>query len=475
MRPRKNDVIRHRTRSALFKAFIFFGVLIIASVIGHLWFARPDTSELEKRELTEFPKFSLSGIWDGSFFSGIETWYSDTYPLREKMIAADQRLDSMYGVRKEQIVAGGKVAEEIPEGPVDLEALANQDDPEPAPSNPGVITDQGGDNGADNGGADTAEDQGGNPGVETPAELTGTIYITENCGYGVYYYTQKMSARYCINVNSLGDACAGKANVYCIICPISAGIMLSESVQEQIGASNEDEAMTWMYEQMNANVIKVNPYKALRSHNDEYIYFHTDHHWTALGAYYAYCEFCKAKGIEPHSLSDFETMEFPNFLGTFYSSSNQSPALASNPDTVKAYVPNGTNKMEMYEPSGVSYQWRIVNDVSDYVKSELYAAFSGGDHPYNYAHNEAITDGSAVLIIKDSFGNALIPFLVDHYEHIYWIDYRYYSTFCANTGKASSAISALVAEKGINDVLVVNNINSTGAEGLLANMAEIYK
>ena len=319
------------------------------------------------------------------------------------------------------------------------------------------------------------EDLTGHEGVETPAVLSGNIYVTENCGYGVYGFIESSSGRYADGVSALAAACKGKADVYCMICPISAGIMLSDSVQQQIGLGNEKEAMDWMFDRMSSDVKKVNIYNTLRKHNDEYIYFHTDHHWTSLGAYYAYCEFCRVKGVEPHKLTDFQKMEFPDFIGTFYSSSDNNPALASNPDTVIAYVPNGTNQMQMYDKAGTVYQWRVVNDVSDYNRSALYAAFSGGDYPYNYAHNEQISDGSAVLIIKDSFGNAVIPFLVDHYEHIYWVDYRYYAEFCANTGKASSAISALVEEKGINDVIAMNNINSTGADVLIDDMAEIFK
>ena len=35
--------------------------------------------------------------------------------------------------------------------------------------------------------------------------------------------------------------------------------------------------------------------KKLMQHRDEYIYFGTDHHWTADGAYYAYEAYCESK------------------------------------------------------------------------------------------------------------------------------------------------------------------------------------
>jgi len=41
--------------------------------------------------------------------------------------------------------------------------------------------------------------------------------------------------------------------------------------------------------------------------------------------------------------------------------------------------------------------------------------------------NKDLTDGSACIVVKESFGNAFIPFLVDHYQKIYVVDYRYWT------------------------------------------------
>lgn len=453
---------RFRNKIMSLKSILFFGFLFVMSFIGLLWFARPSVSTVEKRELTKFPALTWSGFWDGSWFSEIDTWYADTYPLREMLISMDSDMENLYGIRSEQLVGGSaQVADEIPEGTVDLEAMAAQTEETTVPTEP--------------------EDDGveGKGDAVTPAETAGTVYITENCGYGVYYFTQSTSAKYCLLVNNLAEQCKGTANVYSLIAPISTGIMLSDEVREGIGCSDENEAMEWMYAQMSPDVKTVPVYHTLKRHNDEYIYFHTDHHWTALGAYYAYREFCGVKGIVPHELNEFETYEFPDFLGTFYYSSNQSPALAQNPDTLTAFIPNGTNLMTMQMANGdgtyTEYQWPIVNDVSAYEKSELYSCFAGSDQPYNYVHNKTIKDGSAVLVVKDSFANAFIPFLIDHYEHIYWIDYRSYDNYCSYAGISDSSISALVRSKSINDVILLNNINSTGSGDFLDYMEKLYK
>ena len=311
--------------------------------------------------------------------------------------------------------------------------------------------------------APTPDDVEGPADVTAPAYKSGTVYIADNAGYGGYYFNKTTSGRYCEISSNLARALEGKATVYSMICPLSTGILLSDEVRESTGFSDERKAIRWMCKHMDPLVKNVPVYGALKSRNDEYIYFRTDHHWTALGAYYAYVAFCQEKGIEPHDYSTYETMEFPDFLGTFYTSSNQSPELAANPDTVVAYVPKGTNSMTMTYEDGTVVDWPIVNDVSDYNRTQLYATFVGGDRPFSVAHNETIHDGSAVMVVKDSFGNAFIPWLVDHYEYIYWVDARY----------TKNTISQMVADYNVQDVIYEVSIYNASSEKMQSRYATI--
>ncbi len=317
-----------------------------------------------------------------------------------------------------------------------------------------------------------------------PADVTerlvksGTVYIAGGAGYSVYFFNEKNATRYCDSVNRVAENVRGKAQVYSILCPISAGVNLSPELQASIGLSDEHEATEWFYDHMDESVRTVTIFPTLKKHNDEYLFFRTDHHWTALGAYYAYCEWCKVKGVEPHELSSFQTYTFEGYLGSFYNYSNKNSALAANKDTVVAYIPNGTNKMTMYMNNGGGYretEWNIVKDVSGYGSGSYYGTFVAGDQPYNYAHNEAVTDGSSVLIVKDSYGNAFIPFLIDHYEHIYWIDYRSYKGWCTWAGYADTSISALVERREIQDVIFCQNLSIAGGSSAQADMEAIYK
>ena len=126
MRPTKQEYQKARFRAIQIKQLLFFGFLVLMGFIGLLWFARPKTSTLEKRDLAEFPKLSLAGLLDGSFCSGVETWYADTYPLREGLIDANTKLKNLYGLQGEQMINNGEKADEIPTGSVDLEELAGR-------------------------------------------------------------------------------------------------------------------------------------------------------------------------------------------------------------------------------------------------------------------------------------------------------------------------------------------------------------
>ena len=184
------------------------------------------------------------------------------------------------------------------------------------------------------------------------------------------------------------------------------------------------DAFAYIYSRLDPAVRRVDVMEELIRHNAEYLYYRTDHHWTALGAYYAYRVFAEQKGIQPHELSEFEKREYPGFLGTFYAYSNQSAALGDHPDTVEAYIPMGTNDAEIQQAEGGTLQWFVVSDVSDYGEGAKYSCFIGGDNPFTRITNPQIQDGSSCVVVKESYGNAFVPWLVDHYQNVYVVDYR---------------------------------------------------
>ena len=107
------------------KIVVFFAVLAIISILGLLWFLRPTESQLEKRDLTEFPAFTVEGLLDGSYTAGISQWYADTFPFREYTVQANAWFKSLYGDQSETITLDHPQGDAIPTVP------GNGDKPDP--------------------------------------------------------------------------------------------------------------------------------------------------------------------------------------------------------------------------------------------------------------------------------------------------------------------------------------------------------
>ncbi len=286
---------------------------------------------------------------------------------------------------------------------------------------------------------------------DTPYQ-SGGVYVVGNTGYEMYNYVGSLAEKYQQIVNGVADNLSGTAAVYVMAIPLSSGITLPDSLYSDIPGSDQAQAEKDILAGMGNNVKTVALHDTLMAHRNEYIYFRTDHHWTALGAYYAYVQFCAAKGITPHDLSEYEVTQFPGFLGSFYNDAGKPDAMSATPDTVNAYHPLSADAHMEYgsnENSSLT-GGKVIFDESTAAASLKYGTFIMGDNPYTVIENPDLTDGSACIVVKESFGNAFVPFLVDHYQTVYVVDYRYYT----------GSITTLAQSKGVSDVLFVNNLSA---------------
>lgn len=182
---------------------------------------------------------------------------------------------------------------------------------------------------------------------------------------------------------------------------------------------------------------------ALSQHKDEYIYYRTDHHWTTLGAYYAYVAYCEQKGLTPVSLEELKENKVEDFYGTFYSKAKRPSQLA---DTITwydvdvdefAFVANLQQDKQLAQLGEVVQEDGLellrVDGMMDQRKFEVrdkYAAFMWGNSGYvkiksshNLNHQEGKT--SRLLLFKDSYANSMIPYLTYNYDEIIVVDLRY--------------------------------------------------
>lgn len=291
------------------------------------------------------------------------------------------------------------------------------------------------------------------------------VYRVGDTGYEMYSYVDSTAKKYADNVNAVADALAGKANVYMLPIPLSSGVSLPDELYGKDIFADQKAAEQKIIGYMNGNVKSVALYDALLAHRTEYIYFRTDHHWTATGAYYAYEQFCKAKGITPTPISSYKVDEYDGFLGTFYRDSSQNATMGANPDKVVAYHPLSTEATLDYGDSENASLTRgkIIYDESDAPASLKYGAFITGDNAYSIINNPDVTNGSSCIVVKESFGNAFVPFLTDHYQTIYVLDYRYWK----------GSISQFAQSKGVQDVLFVNNLSAIRSTALVGYLHDV--
>lgn len=427
------------------KIFLFFAMLGIIGIFS-LVLTRPTESATENRKLAEFPKFSLSSLFNGSFASGIDKWYSDTMPNRDNFINLNNKLWSIKG-----ITIGGEVQGSVVQG----------DEIPDAPWKPDISQPDNNDTGNNETTSPTEkEEEPIDP--NDKGEVINALYVYKNSAHSYYSFVESTSQKYVTAVETAAVKLKGYANVYDIIVPLSTDIVLKDSVRAGLNTSDQKSAIKYMYSGF-TEAKTVDIFETLRAHRDEYLYFRTDHHWTALAAYYTYTEWAEAKGITPNSLDSYETVTFDGFLGTLYAKTNKSQALADTPDEVIAYYPMGTNSITITQNNGELLYWNIITDVSSWVSSSKYNTFIGGDNPFSVIKNPTITDGSSCVVIKESFGNAFVPFLVDHYQYVYVIDYRYYK----------GSLTDFVKQNNVQDVIFINNISATSTSARVNELTNL--
>ena len=425
-RSQRQQLKKFRTLGVL----IFAAVMAIGAFIGLLFFVRPKKSTMEKRTLAKFPSFTITSFLDGSYFEDVSLWYSDTYPMRDKLVSADQSLKKLYGIQ------------------LGLPASLTSKNKQDATTESGSVQT-----------VDPPDSKAMDNAFQK--QLQDNLYVKDGSAYSLYYFVQDSATEYIDAINNAAAQLSGQTNVYDILVPNNSGVLLSDDELDKLGGSDQKQAIEYYYGMMNG-VKTVDIFDTLKAHKDEYIFFRTDHHWTADGAYYAYEDFCKTKGITAIPRDKRKTDTFKGFLGSFYSTLQNSD-MKNNPDTIYAYEPIGTNDMTYWNEDGSEQKWNVIMDVNGWDKGTMYSTFVGGDTPMAVIENPKVTDGSSCVVMKESYGNAFIPFLVDHYSKIYIIDYRY----------SQVNILDFVKSKKVNDFICINNISLIGDKDVAATISSL--
>jgi len=396
-------------KNHLVNVIVFCGILLLGG-IASLTMKKDSVSVMENRKLAAFPKYSDSTLWNGKFFKDIDVYYADNFPLRDRWISLSGSLRRKFGFQSSEI----KMYDEA------NNTDANEKTDTVKNENAGPLPDDG-----------------------ATGEIKKRVFVFKNRAFEMFGGGPGMGKSYATVINSFNHLGIPRLQVYNLIIPVALEFEITEKYKNYQKPNRP--AIENIYAAEDSNIIKVYAIDEIRKHRTEYIYFNTDHHWTSLGAYYAYRAFCAAAGLTPVSLDTIPFKVKPAFLGSLYRLTRD-PGLKSNPDSVKYYL--FRDSVNFYIGS---------TSISYWVKSKMYgegasgpnsfSVFLQGDLPIVKMETQH-TNGRKIAVVKESYGNAFAPFLINNYEKVIVVDQRYY------TGD----FVAMLKAEGINELLFISNI-----------------
>ena len=250
----------------------------------------------------------------------------------------------------------------------------------------------------------------------------------------------------------------GKEHVDCFFVPGKAAA-LSKKLPKFVEPYDEQEIISAVLDELEEPEVLTDLTDIMQKHENEYIYYRTDHHWTTLGAYYAYEAWCEKKKEVPVSLSSYQREVVSNsFYGTSYNKSHQ----RVKKDTIELF--HGP-----VESGGIHVDWDDGEEEADswYWKDALrthdqYQVFFNGNTA-KITVDTGNKNGKTLLLLKDSYSNCFVPFLAEHYNRIIMIDLRY----------CSDCIDDIMEEyPDISDVMVMYNVEKFQQDDHMELLAE---
>lgn len=256
-------------------------------------------------------------------------------------------------------------------------------------------------------------------------------------------------------VNRYNAEFGGKARVFCMVIPTAVEFYCPDTARTW--TRGQLPVINAIYRHLSDSVCAVDVHAALCGHTSEYIYARTDHHWLPLGAYYAAREFARLAGVPFLPLESYDRHVIRNFVGTMPRFSRYA-SLKNSPEDFVYYTPCDVQ----YTTTSIAYtldkgRRKVVAETTPVEKpffrkyadgsSAAYCTFMGGDTNLTTVRTST-RNGRRLLILKDSFGNALPAFLFHSFEEIHVADCRYFTKNMRN----------YVTENAITDILFANNI-----------------
>lgn len=347
--------------------------MVLSFSIFFLLSSKKEFSENENRYLAKMPDLTFSNIKSGRFVSELETFITDSFPLRDFLVGLKTRVEKIVGKKD--------------------------------------IND---------------------------------IYLGKDDFMLTRY--QKIDTSKLINLLNDFQTKNRESNINLMIVPSSISIY-DDKLPSYAITDSEIDVINEIYNKV--SIPSINVYNTLlKLKETDQVFYKTDHHWTTIGAYYAYLEFCKKNNITPKNINYFDIVKVNDFYGTLYSKTNNYKVSS---DTISLFKTK-TNFLVQYldnkKESNTLYDDTYLNS------KDKYSIFLSNNHSLLTITNLDIVNNDEILVIKDSYGNSFIPFLAEHYKKVHVVDLRY----------NLNSMTDYLKKNNINNVLILYNINTINDE-----------
>lgn len=378
------------------KYFISVLFIMLMCISFGLFIAPADRESIleENREVKTIPDVNILDIWNGVFSAGFDEYVNDNIAFRGKLMAASDKIRSNIGRMPENM---GRI----------------------------IVTT------SDIGTGETNE---------------GRLVLYKGSIMEMFEKNDVAEQSYADALNEIRGALTDDVRMYSILVPTA--LEFSDKAYSD-AQDSQKEAIDKVNSLLNG-VFPVDVYSELQLNADDNLYFKTDHHWTMDGAYCAYKKFMDMSGGKAVEKSDYERKENGEFYGSLYLKA-KSQLTAQEKDTIYYY--------DISEKYDISIKMRAEDNVTVYgegspvfhTDKDNYLLFFGGDNPIMEITNNQNIDGKTIVVIKDSYANAFLPWLISSYGKVVVIDPRSFG----------GSLVEEVNNYNADEVLVLNYVFST--------------
>lgn len=379
-------------------------------------------SEHEKRLLATWPMFTMDSYLSGYYFHQVSNYINDHFPLRDRWVSLAQDIRYNLGIHRpkvERVIVVQPEQENEFESCRDTISKSFNDDFKTAYSGEMLIID-------------------------------GRVYPQ---GAG----STKMGIHYATMINEYADKLYGICNVFSCVAPLASAFIPVKKYAHYNTQNKQTLEAIQSHLRFPAHFCDV--FGEMDKHFGEMMFYGTDHHWNAKGAYYGYRAFCNAAGLVAVELDSMIYQRRRPFLGSLYDLT-QDPEVRMHPDTVEVYIPKVETQAWRYPPSSLG----SAVPTKVFCNSNNYGVFLCGDSPL-IKIKTGVKNGRRAALVKNSMGNAFAVYLVSHYEEIWVIDFRY----------SGHNLMEVIIDNSINDLVFAVGMYAAMSHGTIGMMRNLSR